>query len=80
MMLAMHASEADELFLIDCSDFVDAAEVLVKTFKPTGVVIFKQKSSHGLVWSLASSQAHLFRWVHVDGDHKGENVWSDLEL
>ena len=41
MMLAMHASEADELFLVDCSDFVDAAEVLVKTFKPMGVVIFK---------------------------------------
>lgn len=41
MMLAMHASEADELFPVDCSDFVDAAEVLVKTFKPTGVVYFQ---------------------------------------
>lgn len=80
MMLAMHASEADELFLVDCTDFVDSAEVLVKTFKPAGVVVFKQKSSQGAVWSLASSHTHLFRWVHVDGDHKAETVWTDLEL
>jgi predicted O-methyltransferase YrrM len=80
VMLAMYASEADELFLVDPSDFVDAAEVLVKTFKPTGVVVLKQKSSHGAVWSLAGSHAHHFRWVHVDGDHKAESVWKDLEL
>src|SRR6266403_5967985 len=38
MMLAMHPSRADELFLVDPADFVDAAEVLVKIVKPKGVV------------------------------------------
>jgi len=80
MMLAMHASEADQLFLVDFSDFVDAAEALVKTFKPTGVLVFKKKSSHRAVWSLSSSHAHPLRWVHMDGDHKAESVWNDLEL
>jgi hypothetical protein len=80
MMLAMHASEADELFLVDPSDFLDAAEALVKTVKPKGVVVFKQRSSQGAAWGLASSHAHLFRWVHVDGDHKAQTVWNDLEL
>jgi predicted O-methyltransferase YrrM len=80
VMLAMHASETDELFLVDPSDFVAAAEALVKTVKPKGVVVFKQRSSQGAAWSLAASHARLFRWVHVDGDHKAESVWNDLEL
>ena len=69
MMLAMYASEADELVLVDPSDFVDSAEALVKPLKPKGVVVLKQKSSHPALWSLACTQARLFRWVHVDGDH-----------
>jgi predicted O-methyltransferase YrrM len=80
VMLAMYASEADELVLVDPSDFVDSAEALVKPLKPKGVVVLKQKSSHPALWSLACTQARLFRWVHVDGDHKAESVWNDLEL
>ena len=53
-------------------------------FSPDGswrpLRLFSNRSHRRSVWSLASSHAHLFRWVHVDGDHKGENVWSDLEL
>jgi predicted O-methyltransferase YrrM len=80
MMLAMHASEAEELFLVDSSDFVYAAEPLVKTVKPTHVVVLKQKSSDAAIWDLATTYVHRFRWVHVDGDHKAESVWNDLEL
>lgn len=80
IMLAMHASEAEKVFLVDFSDFVDAAEAVIKTVKPTNVVILKHKSSHGAVWGLTSTHTHRFRWVHVDGDHKAETVWNDLEL
>ena len=80
MMLAIYASEADELVLVDPSDFVDSAEALIRPLKPKGVVVFKQKSSDAALWSLTCTQARLFRWVHVDGDHKAETVWNDLEL
>jgi predicted O-methyltransferase YrrM len=80
MMLAMHASEADELVLVDPTDFVDSAEALIRPLKPKGVVVLKQKSSHPALWSLTCTQPRLFRWVHVDGDHKAETVWNDLEL
>jgi predicted O-methyltransferase YrrM len=80
-LLALHLSQDEELFLIDFSaESVRTAAKLLKSIRPEGIHFLEYKSSERMAWNLATSHARLFRWIHVDGDHKGQTVHNDLSL
>jgi predicted O-methyltransferase YrrM len=80
VLMAMHAQENEELFLVDCTDFVDHAKVTVANVRSEKVSVLKVKSSDPGVWKLANARARALRWIHIDGDHKAETVQNDLLL
>jgi hypothetical protein len=79
-LMAMHALQDEEVFLVDCTDFVDHAKSTVGTIKGEKVSVLKVKSSDPRIWKLANSQPRSLRWIHLDGDHKSETVQNDLLL
>jgi predicted O-methyltransferase YrrM len=80
IMLAMQALPEEELVLVDVSDFVDQAAVVVDKFKNENVRVIKAKSSSGVCWALTKDRKRSFRWIHIDGDHKAKTVENDLRL
>ena len=79
-LMAMHAQKDEEIYLVDCSDFVDRARSTVEKIKGQKVSVLKVKSSDPLLWRLANTRARSLRWIHIDGDHKSETVQNDLLL
>src|SRR5258708_4005157 len=80
IMLAMQARPEEELILVDWSDFVDHAAVVVHKFKNENVRILKEDSSSNACWALTRDHQRAFRWIHIDGDHKAKTVEDDLRL
>jgi predicted O-methyltransferase YrrM len=79
-LLAFHARQNEELFLVDFSEPVHSAAKLLKSIKPEGVKVLENKSSERPVWNLAATHPRIFRWIHIDGDHKGQAAYNDLLL
>jgi predicted O-methyltransferase YrrM len=79
-MLAMHARSTEDLYLIDSTDFLNhAKETIAKAGAPNPVYL-KVKSSDPAVWELSNTHNRRFRWIHIDGGHKGSTVANDLAL
>jgi hypothetical protein len=79
-LLAMHSRPDEQLVLVDPSEPAESALKLLQSIKPNGVRLLKNLSSDHAVWNLASTHSRAFRWIHIDGDHKGETVYNDLLL
>jgi hypothetical protein len=78
--MAMQALQEEEVFLVDCTDFVDHAKSTMGTIEGEKVSVLKVKSSDPRIWKLANSQPRSLRCIHLDGDHKAEMVQDDLLL
>ena len=79
-LLAMHSRPDEQLVLVDPSEPAESALKLLQSIKPNGVRLLKNLSSDHAVWNLAGTHSRAFRWIHIDGDHKGETVYNDLLL
>jgi predicted O-methyltransferase YrrM len=79
-LLALHSSAAEQLVLVDPSEPAEGALMLLRSVKPDGVHLLKKESEDRAVWNLIGSHSRTFRWIHIDGDHKGKTVYNDLLL
>ncbi len=79
-LLALHAAEKEQLYLVDIWDPREARPLLERVVPPGRITFFQGRSSR-LVARLGEI-AHLrqFRWFHIDGEHTGEAVVNDLHL
>jgi hypothetical protein len=79
-LLAIHSRPDEQLVLVDPSAPAESALELLQSIKPEGVSLLKKMSSDRAVWNLVATHSRAFRWIHIDGDHKGETVYNDLLL
>jgi predicted O-methyltransferase YrrM len=79
-LLALHSTLEEEIYLVDFSEPVRSASKLLKSIRRDGIKVFENRSSDRAVWNLAATHPRIFRWIHVDGDHKGQTVQNDLLL
>jgi predicted O-methyltransferase YrrM len=79
-LLALHSTQKEEIYLVDFSEPIRSAYKLLKSIRRDGIKVFENRSSDRAVWNLASTHPRHFRWIHVDGDHKGQAVQNDLLL
>lgn len=79
-LLALHSRDQEQLVLVDPSEPAESALNLLHSIKPDGVHLLKNQSADRAVWNLVGTYSRTFRWIHVDGDHKGETVYNDLLL
>jgi predicted O-methyltransferase YrrM len=79
-LLAGHSSAVEDLFLVDPSEPAESACKLLRSIKPEGVHLVKNESEDRAVWNLVGTHSRAFRWIHIDGDHKGKTVYNDLLL
>jgi predicted O-methyltransferase YrrM len=80
IILAHHQQSGEQLWLVDFSDFIEEAKRNIDPLTTHEVRYLKQKSV-----TLHRSPALLphrrsFRWIHIDGEHTGQAVASDLAI
>lgn len=79
LLAALHLKQEEQAVLVDINP-CEAAIARLTKIKPDGVK-FVQKYSHEIKRDvIVSSLAGTFRFIHVDGDHSGFNVFADLAL
>jgi Methyltransferase domain len=79
-ILAHHVRAGEFLWLVDFSEFIEEAKVHLATISQGNVRYVKELS---VLLHRDASLVPLrrsFRWIHVDGEHTGQAVSSDLSV
>jgi hypothetical protein len=80
IILAHHQQAGEQLWLVDIYDYMDEVQRNIEPLTKHEVRYLKQKAVT-LYRSLEMvSHRRLFRWMHIDGEHTGQAVTTDLVL
>jgi hypothetical protein len=79
-ILARHQRANEELWLIDFSDFIDEAKANLSASAQHEIRYIKQKSVEIFRHPDLAQRRRTFRWFHIDGEHTGQAVATDLAL
>lgn len=79
-LLAHHQRANEQLWLIDFSDFIDEARANLTPLAQHEIRYIKQKSVDLFRSPEFALHRRTFRWFHIDGEHTGQAVATDLTL
>jgi len=79
-ILARHQRANEELWLIDFSNFLDEAKTNLSPLARHDIRYIKQKSVEIFRHPELAQHRRTFRWFHIDGEHTGQAVATDLAL
>ncbi|SDS27168.1 class I SAM-dependent methyltransferase [Opitutus sp. GAS368] len=79
-ILAHHQCSGEELWLVDFSNFIDEAKINLASITPNEIRYIKQKSVELFRSPDLATHRRTFRWFHIDGEHTGQAVATDLAI
>jgi hypothetical protein len=79
-ILAHHQRAGEQLWLVDSSHFIDEARANIGHLSPHEIRYLKQKSVDLHRNTELSSLCRSYRWIHIDGEHTGQALATDLAL
>ena len=80
IILAHHQAASEELWLVDCTDFIDEAKANLTPIAQQEIRYIKEKSVTLHRGSDRLAFRRTFRWFHIDGEHTAQAVASDLAI
>jgi predicted O-methyltransferase YrrM len=79
-IMAYHQRAGEELWLVDFSNFLDETKVNLASLARHEIRYVKQKSVELHRNTELLSRRRTFRWFHIDGEHTGQAVATDLSI
>ncbi len=73
-------SKADESCILVDPFMPNEVRTLIDGIKPENVVYAEKYSTELLRTGLLTTNAHTFRWIHIDGEHSGPAIMNDLNI